>query len=156
CLLALALIYGVKIGLVRVLMIVGLLHFTFQHIRGLTILGLLLPLLVAHPLQQQFAFLRPSTDMFPLFDVRRLQPLVTTIAVVAILVVIGLLGTVYTIFRPDDAPPNNFAPSAALDHVTKANVTGPVLNEYDFGGYLTFRGIPTFIDGRTLLYGKEF
>jgi hypothetical protein len=32
----------------------------------------------------------------------------------------------------------------------------PVLNDFDFGGYLIFRGIPTFIDGRTLPFGKEF
>jgi hypothetical protein len=38
----------------------------------------------------------------------------------------------------------------------KSNATGPVLNDYDFGGYLIFRGIPTFIDGRTLPFGKQF
>ena len=35
-------------------------------------------------------------------------------------------------------------------------MNGPVLNDYDFGGYLIFRGIPTFIDGRTLFFGKQF
>ena len=33
---------------------------------------------------------------------------------------------------------------------------GPVLNSEGFGGYLTFRGIPTFIDGRAELYGNAF
>ena len=32
----------------------------------------------------------------------------------------------------------------------------PVLNQYDFGGYLVYAGIPTFIDGRTELYGGAF
>ena len=31
-----------------------------------------------------------------------------------------------------------------------------MFNHYNFGGYLIFRGIPTFIDGRTLPFGKEF
>jgi hypothetical protein len=44
------------------------------------------------------------------------------------------------------------APPAALN----AKVTGPVFNDYDLGGYLIFRGIPTFIDGRTLPFGKDF
>ena len=29
----------------------------------------------------------------------------------------------------------------------------PVYNEYNFGGALIWRGIPTFIDGRTLVFG---
>ena len=33
---------------------------------------------------------------------------------------------------------------------------GPVLNSEGFGGYLIFRGIPTFIDGRAELYGNAF
>ena len=32
----------------------------------------------------------------------------------------------------------------------------PVFNAYDFGGYLIFRGIAPFIDGRTDLYGDRF
>jgi len=35
-------------------------------------------------------------------------------------------------------------PAAALDYAFNANITGPVLNDFDFGGYLIFRGIPTF------------
>jgi hypothetical protein len=33
---------------------------------------------------------------------------------------------------------------------------GPILNDYDFGGYLDFVGIPPFIDGRSELYGQAF
>ncbi|TXJ17581.1 MAG: hypothetical protein E6Q28_07910, partial [Afipia sp.] len=31
-----------------------------------------------------------------------------------------------------------------------------VLNDYDFGGYLIWSGIPVAIDGRTELYGERF
>ena len=31
-----------------------------------------------------------------------------------------------------------------------------MLNDYRFGGYLIFAGIPTFIDGRGELYGGRF
>jgi hypothetical protein len=75
---------------------------------------------------------------------------------VATLVTAGLLTTAYVSLRPVDAPPEQFAPATALDYALKANVTGPVLNDFDFGGYLIFRGVPTFIDGRTLPFGKEF
>jgi hypothetical protein len=33
---------------------------------------------------------------------------------------------------------------------------GPVFNSEGFGGYLIFRGVPTFIDGRVELYGNGF
>jgi hypothetical protein len=156
CLMGMALLFGVQIGLVRVLMIFGLLHLALQYVRGLAIFALVLPLMIAHPLHQQFSFLRPSTDPLPLFDTHRLRPVVTTLAVIATLLVAGLLGTAYVISRPLDAPPDHSAPAAALDHAKRANITGPVLNDFDFGGYLIFRGIPTFIDGRALPFGKEF
>ncbi|MGY3648301.1 hypothetical protein ACVWW2_003592 [Bradyrhizobium sp. LM4.3] len=40
----------------------------------------------------------------------------------------------------------------------KANLakTAHVLNDYSFGGYLIFAGIPSFIDGRGELYGGAF
>lgn len=31
-----------------------------------------------------------------------------------------------------------------------------VLNDYDFGGYLIWAGVPVAIDGRTELYGERF
>ena len=92
CLVAMSLLFGVKIGMVRVAMIVGLLHLALQHVRGLAIFALVLPLMVAHPLQQQFEFLRPSADAFPLFDRRRFRSLATIVALSATLVAAGLWG----------------------------------------------------------------
>src|SRR5262245_25907890 len=40
CLLAMTLIFGVKIGVIRALMIAGLLHLALQHVRGLAIFAL--------------------------------------------------------------------------------------------------------------------
>ena len=31
-----------------------------------------------------------------------------------------------------------------------------MFNDYDFGGYLIAKGVPTFIDGRTELFGEKF
>ena len=45
------------------------------------------------------------------------------------------------------APPKSISPSAAIEFVKRAGITGNVFNSYDFGGYLIFAGIPTFIDG---------
>ena len=35
-------------------------------------------------------------------------------------------------------------------------MTGRVFNDYDFGGFLVYNGIPTFIDGRSELFGDAF
>ena len=32
----------------------------------------------------------------------------------------------------------------------------PVLNEYNFGGFLIFKGVRPFIDGRADMYGDKF
>ena len=53
-------------------------------------------------------------------------------------------------------PPDSVAPKAAMDFVRKAGITGNVFNNYNFGGYLIFRGIPTFIDGRQPPYTDNF
>lgn len=156
-LLAMALLFGVKISTGRVFMIVVLLHFALQHVRGLAIFGLMLPLIIAHPLRQQFAFLRPTADPYPLFGKRSFRAVATGFAVAATILLALVIGIIYLAMWPKSGPSAYFTPAAAVDHAIKADLTGPVLNEYDFGGYLIFRGIPTLIDGRAmLLFGKAF
>jgi len=43
-------------------------------------------------------------------------------------------------------------PSAALEAARNLHLSGPVFNDYPFGGFLIFNGIKTFIDGRAELY----
>lgn len=48
-------------------------------------------------------------------------------------------------------------PVAAVDYIEQAGLTeGRVYNLYEWGGYLIWRHIPVFIDGRTELYGDDF
>lgn len=48
------------------------------------------------------------------------------------------------------------SPVAALAHVPQDLRGQPVLNAYDYGGYLIFQGVKVFIDGRTDMYSTEF
>jgi len=50
---------------------------------------------------------------------------------------------------------SEITPAAALAAVRAAHIEGPVLNDYNFGGYLIFSGVEPFIDGR-YLYGDPF
>ena len=51
------------------------------------------------------------------------------------------------------APASSLAPAIAA---LKERGVSRVLNDYDFGGYLIWAGIPVAIDGRTELYGERF
>ena len=48
------------------------------------------------------------------------------------------------------------APAPALAVAKRAELSGPVFNDYDFGGYLIFEGVAPFVDGRVDLYGDAF
>jgi hypothetical protein len=53
-------------------------------------------------------------------------------------------------------PPDSVAPREAIDFVEKTGIKGNVFNGYNFGGYLIFKGISTFVDGRQPPYTDEF
>jgi hypothetical protein len=54
-------------------------------------------------------------------------------------------------------PGETHTPAKALAAARAAGLTAsPVLNAYDFGGYLIHEGVPVFIDGRADLYGDPF
>jgi hypothetical protein len=48
-------------------------------------------------------------------------------------------------------------PSRAVDFLEKKDLTQKrIFNHYTWGGYLIWRGIPVFVDGRADVYGNEF
>jgi hypothetical protein len=49
--------------------------------------------------------------------------------------------------------PDEIAPRAALAAARAAGVTGQVLNEDRFGGFLIGQHVPTYADGRAELFG---
>jgi hypothetical protein len=123
---------------------------------------LLAPIILARPLSACAWFLAPQLSEFPgaaseeaadyvLQFIRRRFGVVTTgCAAIAALVSLS------TLWMPNIAPPPSTAPRDALDFVQRKNITGHVFNDYDFGGFLIFAGIPTFVDGRALPFGDEF
>jgi hypothetical protein len=53
-------------------------------------------------------------------------------------------------------PPEKFTPQAALHALQTNGIDGNGLNSYEFGGFLIFSGVPTFIDGRADVFGDRF
>jgi hypothetical protein len=133
---------GVTLPVVRVLVVLGLLHFALAQVRNADLLAILAPLYLAAPLSRQFR----SQAEGNLADSSCGLNLVALGAIV--------VATVLTQYR-DVRPAGNNTPERAVASTGLARA-GPVLNDYAFGGYLIFAGIPTFIDGRSELYGGPF
>ena len=137
-----ALYGGVKLSPPRIALVLGLLHMALSHVRNIEIFALLLPIVVLAPVAAQFA-LRPA------WPARAPKPVMA-----AAMILLGgwtLLLSANTTF----AMPKNQTPAAAVDALVAHN-SKRVLNDLPFGGYLIWRQIPVFIDGRAELYGEAF
>jgi hypothetical protein len=133
---------GVKLPLVRVLVVLGLLHFSLAQVRNTDLLAMLAPLYLAAPLARQIKMQR---DAHAAGAARGF----VLAAAAAIVVATGL-----ALMRP--VHPDQYNTPRAAITATDLEHAGPVLNDYRFGGYLIFAGIPTFIDGRGELFGGKF
>ncbi len=155
--LLLALTRGLRLPPVRLVILLVLIHMALKHGRNVELLGLLSPLILASPIAAQwFAHPDPAAqtgkpDRF--FD-QYARP-AGSMAIVIMLVMFGA-DFLYKAQQGRIAPSEKHHPIAAIRAVEKAGITGPVYNQYNFGGYLIFSGIPVFIDGRADMYGDDF
>ncbi len=146
---------GIRLRWPRLALLLGLIHMTLQHSRHGDVLAIVVPLALAMPLAGTLATLTVDQPSPLLAWAGRLAgpptlPGVLTSAV--ILVALALPTVLQPIERADDA----VTPAAALAAATRLGLSGPVYNAEGFGGYLDFRGVPTFVDGRVEMYGNDF
>ena len=142
---AIALYRGVKLPPLRIVMLFGVLHLSLSQARHADLLGLLAPLFLARPLAEQFG----SSVSRTLAETR----IAGWIPATAGLLLIAATG--FATIRQDIVPAANITPAKAVQSADLAKA-GPVLNDYDFGGYLDYIGIAPFVDGRGELYGSDF
>lgn len=136
---------GLTLPPIRILIVLALLHLALSAERNAEVFAFLVPMLVATPLARQHPSMAAGTTNAG----NRAWP--------AALVILALMVPLTWGFaRLVDYRPNpNVTPEAAVAALAEAT-SAPVLNDYNFGGYLIRAGIPTFIDGRTELYGGAF
>ncbi|MFI5000870.1 MAG: hypothetical protein ACHQK9_13405 [Reyranellales bacterium] len=149
----LALSRGLKLPLLRLLIVIGLVHLYLRYARNAELLATLAPLAVAPLLARQW----PSLGADP--EGRgRLNALARPAGAggIALGLVIAAAFAGGMIRFADVKPPAATQPSAALEYAREAGLGGRVFNHYNYGGYLIRAGIPTFIDGRGELYGGDF
>lgn len=148
---------GLKLSWLRIALLLTLLHLALKHLRHADLLALLAPLLLARPVAEQWlnaSIQKPAASALDMWGRRLALP--APRGGVAISMV--LLATVsWNAIRSDILrPPSEFAPQAALEALQAKGISGRGLNAYDFGGYLIFSGVPTYIDGRADLFGDPF
>jgi hypothetical protein len=136
---------GVGLGALRALILLGLVHMSLQHVRQEVLLGVVAPLILAEPFGRTMS---GATAAGPGW---RLPAPQTALGVFLVSAVV--LGRLLVPMVRVDGPT---APIAALAHVPPALRAQPVLNDYDFGGYLIFEGVRPYIDGRADMYGDDF
>jgi hypothetical protein len=136
---------GIRLSPPRIVLVLSLLYMALSHVRNIEIFAVLTPLVMLAPLSSQFRLHgTPSAKSgFP--------------AASAAAVLIAVLGVSTWAFAASYrlAPPATQAPAAAVDMLEERHARH-VLNDLPFGGYLIWRGLPPFIDGRAELYGEQF
>ncbi len=136
---------GVKIPVIRLLLLLGLVHLGLHQVRHQMVLGCVGALLLAEPLGKVLvAETRPGGGGLGW----RPAAIVVGLAAALLAATRLWLPTVRT-----DGPTS---PVSALAHVPPALRAQPVFNEYGMGGYLIFEGVKPFIDGRADMYGDRF
>lgn len=155
--LAAALHQGWRLPPIRLVLLLGFLHLALQHTRYIELLGLLVPLALAAPLAAQWRQRsRPEHQAAGLDRVFHRLAHPARPATVIIITAMLLLFTLATSRSGSIYPSPEITPAKAVEAVRQAKIGGPVLNYYNFGGYLIFVGIPTYIDGRADMYGDAF
>ena len=147
-LLFLSLYFGAKIKFWRLILVVGLVHLMFLHVRMVPLFGFLTPILIASSLLNQFRFLRLETQMANDPGLFRVAERFSTRRAYGVVGCFILLAA--ALFASDEniSPFKEHAPVCAVDYIQRSNLTRHIYNDFGFGGYLIFRGVKTFIDGR--------
>lgn len=155
-LLALLLIAGrrIRLPMTRVLMLGGLLLQAFRHGRHQSLLGLMGAIFAA----PGFVGAAAAVDTLEprLWIDRLLSALSRPMRHRGAAVTIAVLALTLAVTAPlwERSPRDIVRLQPAVDAVQRRGLRGPVLNAYGFGGYLVWRRIPVFIDGRIDMYGE--
>jgi hypothetical protein len=145
---------GVKLPWTRIVMLLLLVHMSLAHQRHAEMLGLVAPLLIAEAIARQLRRARNAVsgldEIFASLSGRASRAgLAATLCIVAAV-------SAFYLSHPIVRAPDSITPAAALEAAEAAPVTGAVLNDYGYGGYLIFSGVAPFIDGRADMYGDDF
>jgi hypothetical protein len=151
---ALLVYFGIRLRGPRLLTLLLVTVLALEHRRGLGLFALVAPLLIVRPLSARvpwLAFPDPGLDPVATFVNRR-----SSGVVLACCAIVATTAAIIWTNAFGIEPPARLTPEKAISAAALAGLKDNVLNSYEFGGYLIFKGIPTFIDGRFELFGNQF
>lgn len=146
--------FGIQIRGPRLLTLLLVTVLALEHKRGLGLFALVAPLLLVRPLSVCLPWV--GIQDHALDPVLRFGSKRSGIIALACTVAVAIAGVTMWTTAPKIQPSTEIAPEAAITAARLAGFKDNVLNSYGFGGYLIFKGIPTFVDGRVELYGNQF
>jgi hypothetical protein len=145
------LLLELRIALTRLVMLLILIYLAFAHVRHTELLALAAPMLMEDALAER----RPVDfeSRIPALIAPHRPAVVTALAALLLALPLAAMAIVG---RDPLHGADRFTPEKAVGWAEAQHLEGPVLNSYNFGGYLIFRGIAPFIDGRVEVYGEDF
>jgi hypothetical protein len=146
---------GVRVPPFRLLLLVALVHMALQHVRQEAVLAVLAPMLLAEPFGRALNPNRPGPRLTPPVGWTpswRVPSVLVAAVLAAGVVVVVVMRLAIPLVRID----NGNVPVTAVAHVPPRLLGQPVFNEYAFGGYLIFKGVKPYVDGRADMYGDAW
>ena len=129
-----------RLSISRAALILALTYLALSHSRHVMLFGIAAPLLAAPAMATAW----PG------------KPESSRSGVVGAALALACLLLMARLMFPAERGEDRVSPVAALAAVPKSVRSEPVLNAYDYGGYLIFNGVEVFIDGRTDMYPTDF
>lgn len=151
--LAILIFTKVKVKLSDLLMVAGLIFLSFMSRRQISLLFVIGMFFVAKWIEYLFNKYDPKGSINLMKFITTLLGKVLTIAIVIAISAIIIKPKLKSDFINTKKYPVNAA-TWILENLDVENIR--LYNEYNYGSYLLFRGIPVFIDSRADLYAPEF
>ncbi len=146
-----------KLTWVRIMLFLGLLFMAFSHVRYTFILVIVSTIFIAPYLPRRWHSQGENVNDLVIVDrfFNALIPAARWPTVLCSAVIVTATAVLMNRAQPYKPDPS-ITPENALTMSVAAGAHGRVLNDYGLGGFLVFRNIPVFIDGRADLYGDDF
>ena len=141
---------GLVLSLPRIMLLLGLTYMALSHARNIEIFAFMVPLVLAKPFAEQLGTIRTADVTGRETQTRSLVMLAALAVAIA-----GWASTkAFVAYHPFTFSESQ-TPVAAVDVLQKRQAKR-IFSTSPFGGYLVFRDIKAFIDGRAELYGEKF
>lgn len=142
---------GLVLSLPRIMLLLGLTYMALSHARNIEIFAFMVPLVLAKPFAEQLGTIRTVAVAGRETQTRSHVVMLAALAVA----VAGWASTkAFVAYHPFTFSESQ-TPVAAVDLLQKRQAKR-IFSTSPFGGYLVFRDIKAFIDGRAELYGEKF